>query len=161
MPRQPCFAMLTLVPGMRPRNLVFITMLALCHLQIRGQALTNAAPPAAGRRPSQAPPSPACNSGPLRPLCRTTPARRFCPWPSRSRSPQAVCRWSGRPRTRAAWATPGPLPAMWWSTTATTFCAPTRSSITNPPRSWRRKATCRSPADPTICSSTPITAICG
>ena len=32
---------------MRPRNLVFITMLALCHLQLRGQALTNAAPPAA------------------------------------------------------------------------------------------------------------------
>ena len=31
---------------MRPRNLVFITMLALCHLQLRGQALTNAAPPA-------------------------------------------------------------------------------------------------------------------
>jgi LPS-assembly protein len=31
---------------MRPRTLVFITMLALCHLQIRGQALTNAAPPA-------------------------------------------------------------------------------------------------------------------
>jgi LPS-assembly protein len=30
---------------MRPRNYVFITMLALCHLQIRGQALTNAAPP--------------------------------------------------------------------------------------------------------------------
>jgi len=32
---------------MRPRCLVFITMLALCHLQMRGQALTNAAPPAA------------------------------------------------------------------------------------------------------------------
>ena len=51
-----CFAMLTLVPGMRPRTIVFITMLALCHLEIRGQALTNAAPPAAQdspRRPSQ------------------------------------------------------------------------------------------------------------
>ncbi|MGA3161040.1 MAG: LPS assembly protein LptD [Terracidiphilus sp.] len=31
---------------MRPRNFVFITMLALCHLLLRGQALTNAAPPA-------------------------------------------------------------------------------------------------------------------
>ena len=31
---------------MRPRNLVFITILALCHLQVRGQALTNVAPPA-------------------------------------------------------------------------------------------------------------------
>ncbi len=29
---------------MRPRTIVFITMLALCHLQTRGQALTNAAP---------------------------------------------------------------------------------------------------------------------
>jgi len=36
-----------LVPGMRPRTIVFITMLALCHLQISGQALTNAAPPVA------------------------------------------------------------------------------------------------------------------
>jgi len=42
-----CFAILTLVPGMRLRSLVCITMLALCHLQMRGQALTNAAPPAA------------------------------------------------------------------------------------------------------------------
>jgi LPS-assembly protein len=39
-----CYA--DLGPGMRPRNLLFITMLALCHLQMRGQALTNAAPPA-------------------------------------------------------------------------------------------------------------------
>ncbi len=31
---------------MRPRNLVFITVLALCHLQVRGQTLTNALPPA-------------------------------------------------------------------------------------------------------------------
>jgi LPS-assembly protein len=30
---------------MHPRNLLFITLLTLCHLQIRGQALTNAAPP--------------------------------------------------------------------------------------------------------------------
>jgi LPS-assembly protein len=32
--------------GMRPRNLVFITLLALCHLQLGGQTLTNALPPA-------------------------------------------------------------------------------------------------------------------
>ena len=31
---------------MRPRNLVFITLLALCHPQLRGQVLTNALPPA-------------------------------------------------------------------------------------------------------------------
>src|SRR5580658_2658274 len=30
---------------MRPRTLVFITLLALCHLQVRGQALPNALPP--------------------------------------------------------------------------------------------------------------------
>jgi LPS-assembly protein len=30
---------------MRPRNLVFITLLALCHSQLKGQALTNALPP--------------------------------------------------------------------------------------------------------------------
>ncbi len=32
---------------MRPRNLLFITLLALCHLLLQGQALTNAAPAAA------------------------------------------------------------------------------------------------------------------
>ena len=44
----PAFAMLTLSlgSGMRPRCLVFITLLALCHLQLGGQALTNALPPA-------------------------------------------------------------------------------------------------------------------
>jgi LPS-assembly protein len=38
--------MLAFGPGMRPRNLVCITLLALCHLQLEGQALTNALPPA-------------------------------------------------------------------------------------------------------------------
>jgi len=32
---------------MRPRNLVFITLLSLCHLHLGGQALTNALPPGA------------------------------------------------------------------------------------------------------------------
>ncbi len=31
--------------GMRSRNLVFITVLSLCHLQLGGQTLTNALPP--------------------------------------------------------------------------------------------------------------------
>jgi LPS-assembly protein len=39
-----CYA--DLGPGMRPRNLWFITIVLLCHLQLQGQALTNAAPPA-------------------------------------------------------------------------------------------------------------------
>src|SRR5580698_7246814 len=30
---------------MRPRNLVFITLMVLCHLQLQGQTLTNAVPP--------------------------------------------------------------------------------------------------------------------
>jgi len=33
--------MLSLGPGMRSRNLVFIALLVLCHLQLQGQALTN------------------------------------------------------------------------------------------------------------------------
>jgi len=44
------FAILSLATGlesgMHPRNLVFITLLGLCHLQVGGQALTNALPPA-------------------------------------------------------------------------------------------------------------------
>ena len=38
--------MLSLGPRMRPRNLVLIALLALCHLQLGGQTLTNALPPA-------------------------------------------------------------------------------------------------------------------
>ena len=39
-----CYAGLGL--RMHPRNFVFITVLVLCHLQLRGQVLTNALPPA-------------------------------------------------------------------------------------------------------------------
>ena len=40
---------------MRPRNLVCITLLALCHLQLGGQALTNALPPATQSTPARDP----------------------------------------------------------------------------------------------------------
>ncbi|MFP5204299.1 MAG: hypothetical protein ACLGSH_02975, partial [Acidobacteriota bacterium] len=40
---------------MRPRTLVFITLLALCHPFVEGQALTNVAP--AARPPAPAPAS--------------------------------------------------------------------------------------------------------
>ena len=42
---------------MRPRTLVCITMLALCHLQLQGQTLTNALPPASRRPAAGADPS--------------------------------------------------------------------------------------------------------
>ena len=45
-----CYA--GLGPGMHPRNFVFITVLALCHLQLAGQVLTNALPPAAKAAPA-------------------------------------------------------------------------------------------------------------
>ena len=48
---------------MRPRTIVFITMLALCHLQTVGQALTNAAPPA-GESPASAEPAAALPDDP-------------------------------------------------------------------------------------------------
>ncbi len=38
---------------MRPRNFVFITVLTLCHLQLGGQTLTNALPPAPHSVPSE------------------------------------------------------------------------------------------------------------
>jgi LPS-assembly protein len=41
-----CICYAGLGPRMRPRNFLFITLLALCHLQVRGQVLTNALPPA-------------------------------------------------------------------------------------------------------------------
>jgi LPS-assembly protein len=37
---------------MRPRTYLFITLLALCHLQLRAQTLTNAAPPATNDTPA-------------------------------------------------------------------------------------------------------------
>ena len=39
--------MLTLGSGMHPRNLVFITVLTLCHQLLGAQSLTNVAPPSA------------------------------------------------------------------------------------------------------------------
>ncbi len=42
-----CICYAGLGPRMRPRNFVFITLLALCHLQLAGQVLTNALPPTA------------------------------------------------------------------------------------------------------------------
>jgi LPS-assembly protein len=39
---------------MHPRNLLFITILTLCHLKVQAQTLTNAAPPAASETPSAA-----------------------------------------------------------------------------------------------------------
>jgi LPS-assembly protein len=45
---------------MRPRHLVFITLLSLCHLQVLGQALPNALPPA-GQQPGNG--SPAASTG--------------------------------------------------------------------------------------------------
>ena len=44
--------------GMRPRYLVFITLLALCHPQLRGQGLTNGLPPAINAPGSPAAPLP-------------------------------------------------------------------------------------------------------
>jgi LPS-assembly protein len=44
--------------GMRPRYLVFITLLALCHPQLRGQGLTNGLPPAINATGSPAAPLP-------------------------------------------------------------------------------------------------------
>jgi LPS-assembly protein len=43
-PARICYA--GLGPRMHPRNLVFITVITLCHLQLAGQMLTNALPPA-------------------------------------------------------------------------------------------------------------------
>jgi len=43
-PARICYA--GLGPRMHPRNLVFITLITLCHLQLAGQMLTNALPPA-------------------------------------------------------------------------------------------------------------------
>jgi LPS-assembly protein len=50
---------------MRPRNLVFITLLALCHLQLQGQTLTNALPPAAQVKTDQLPNDPGQEMIPL------------------------------------------------------------------------------------------------
>jgi len=52
---------------MRPRNFVFITLLALCHPLLQGQALTNALPPAAqhpASTDSTAPPNSAGSNDP-------------------------------------------------------------------------------------------------
>ena len=89
---------------MRPRNLVIITLFALCHLQLSGQALTNALPAAyrrsgTGRRSSTLQPT-------MPPLnFPTIPARSCSPSPSLSPSPPAECPSSSMPTARRALAT--------------------------------------------------------
>ena len=77
--------MLTLVPGMRSRYLVFITMMALCHLQMRAQALTNAAPPAAPEAVQAAEPgldNPASSALPDDPSQQILPVAQLEPEPA-------------------------------------------------------------------------------
>ena len=81
---------------MRPRNLVFITLLAVCHLRLGAQAaavLTNAVPSSQSETSSA--------TARIRPLripmrCPTIPARNWCPLPSPSRRLPPARRWSGR-----------------------------------------------------------------
>lgn len=47
---------------MHPRNFVFITLLALCHPQLRGQILTNALPPDVGASPGSENTAPASDA---------------------------------------------------------------------------------------------------
>jgi len=49
---------------MRPRTFVFITMLVLCHLPLRGQVLTNALPPSHQGQGPRDQATPAANTGP-------------------------------------------------------------------------------------------------
>ena len=153
-----CYA--GLGPGMHPRNFVFITLLALCHPQLSGQMLTNALPPA--------------NAARLGALASAqTPSRnRRCPTARRSTETLA-CRKAGAcacKRHTHSLGSGAPVTegrhldaamGRWWSTIATTFCAPTRSSITSRHRSWMRTAICRLPAAPKMSRSKHRTATCG
>ncbi len=84
-PKWLAFAMLSLDAElgieMRPRYLVFITLLAFCHLQVRGQALTNALPQAGQGNGSQ--------TAPIAPSQDTTPAASLPDDPSQELLPVA------------------------------------------------------------------------
>ena len=143
---------------MHPRNFVFITLLALCHLQLRGQMLTNALPPATTVRDSE----PNMRSKPeTHAQLPDDPGQEILPVAQPEPAPPTgvPVRWEADRQTRVGdiWT----LTAASSFTTATTFCAPTKSSTTSPPPSWRPTATSRSPADPKMWSSTPPTATCG
>ena len=137
-----CYA--GLGPRMHPRNFVFITVMTLCHLQLVGQVLTNALPPAqsaAGGATDGQQDSPRPNS----PMIRDR--KRFpLQNPNHYRHPEFPVRWEA---DRQTWVGQGHSHAerrSWPSTIATTLCEPTRSCITAPPQNWKRKGTCRSRA---------------
>jgi LPS-assembly protein len=65
--------------GMRPRYLVFITLLALCHLQLGGQALTNALPPATQRSTDSGVPAADGKAAPLSPQFPEDPGQEILP----------------------------------------------------------------------------------
>ena len=90
--------MLTLVPGMRPRTIVFITMLALCHLEIRGQALTNAAPPA-----TEAPVGAVSSSDLPAPLLPDDPSQEMLPVAQPEPAPASgvPVEWEAKNQSRA------------------------------------------------------------
>ena len=65
--------------GMRPRYLVFITLLALCHLQLGGQALTNALPPASQSSTASSIPAVEDPVSPLTPPLPEDPGQEILP----------------------------------------------------------------------------------
>ena len=58
---------------MRSRNLVFITLLILCHSQLRGQTLTNALPPSQSQQTPSAPPASSPQDSVARPSSDSLP----------------------------------------------------------------------------------------
>jgi LPS-assembly protein len=87
---------------MCPRNIVCITLLAVCHLRLGAQAtevLTNALPSPQSET-SSAPQTANISASDALP---DDPARNWCHWPSRSRRPKPERLWSGTAK-RQEWA---------------------------------------------------------
>jgi LPS-assembly protein len=91
---------------MRLRNFVFITMLALCHPLLRGQALTNAAPPVgqqAGSAAAPAPDSPEQSGAGLSPSLPNDPGQEIMPLaqPEPGTASGVPVVWEARSQSRA------------------------------------------------------------
>ncbi len=145
---------------MRPRYLVCITLLAVCHLQLGAQApevLTNAAPSAqaAGGGSGQSTGIPAPSALPDDPGQEMVPVAEPEPEPATG----TPVEWEAKRQE--------------WSDDTLTLTGDVvghyRDYVIRADKvvynrtttEWKPTAICRSPADPTTCSSTPRTATCG
>ena len=151
---------------MRPRYLVFITMLALCHPLVWEQELTNTAPPSAqdaGRAtvPVANQPVQSGSSDSPSSSLPDDPGQEILPVAQPEPAPASgvPVEWEAQEQSRVGdtWTLTGAVVVHYRDYILRADKVVYHQSTTI----WKRKAICSLPAEPTMCSSTPRAATCG